>query len=329
MDNRPSVFISYNWNSDSLATNIENRLCPFANVHRDKSSIKEWQSLVDFMKTIRINDFAVLIISDDYLKSEACMYEVTQLMKEEKWFDYSMFVVEDSAKVIYNVTKQLDYVEYWNNKYLELANKLKNFDSTTVIYQTKELKKIEEIKLNIGEFVDKIAKLNNPKVEDVIEKIVDRVNQGGSYKVNNLIDNSNKPIFDIKILDINKKIRGIAEIVDNPFNSRQVYRSQHKNVQLSIELVNDIVIRDVFMFNKLIDTIMKPKNIYYMTIAYEDSPDTRYTKYVTILKYEDYKDENGIPLEILVKYKDSLGEDEIQHFQLKCNNDQFYYTVES
>ncbi len=39
------------------------------------------------MKSIRNQDYVILIISDYYLKSKNCMFEVTEIMKEQEYKD--------------------------------------------------------------------------------------------------------------------------------------------------------------------------------------------------------------------------------------------------
>ena len=66
------------------------------------------------MQTIRDNDFAVLLISDAYLKSANCMYEVLEIMKEQKFRTRIFPAIIDSA--IYSTDKQIEYVQYWENR---------------------------------------------------------------------------------------------------------------------------------------------------------------------------------------------------------------------
>lgn len=54
-----------------------------------------------------------MIISDAYLKSVACLYEIMQLLKGDNWVYHSMFLVEDSAKGLYKSLGQHEYVKYW------------------------------------------------------------------------------------------------------------------------------------------------------------------------------------------------------------------------
>ena len=54
------------------------------------------------MKSIRTQDFAILVISDNYLKSVACMYEVIQLMKEDDWLSKTMIMLADDINIFWN-----------------------------------------------------------------------------------------------------------------------------------------------------------------------------------------------------------------------------------
>ncbi len=70
MTDKPSVFISYNHGSTSLVTELVKRLDGFADVHWDRN-VGPWGSFTEFMNSIRNQDFAVLIVSDAYLRSLA------------------------------------------------------------------------------------------------------------------------------------------------------------------------------------------------------------------------------------------------------------------
>ena len=84
---KPTVFISFNNKYRDFVDCLEERLSKEANVLRYEDQIPAWGSFVSFMDTIKEQDFAVLVISDEYLKSFACMYEVTQVMKCDNWKD--------------------------------------------------------------------------------------------------------------------------------------------------------------------------------------------------------------------------------------------------
>lgn len=175
MKERPSVFISYNHSSDNIVNMLEQELQDIADVHRDISFVKPWDSFKEFMDSIRNNDYAVLVISDLYLKSEACLYEVLQVMKNENWDSHVMFVVEKDAKKVYRTKNQLEYIGYWEKEAADLRDALSGHGFESVIHQAERLKRIEMIKLNIGEFLSKVADANNPSEKEAIRAVIDRI----------------------------------------------------------------------------------------------------------------------------------------------------------
>ncbi|MBR3245129.1 MAG: toll/interleukin-1 receptor domain-containing protein, partial [Parasporobacterium sp.] len=173
---KPTVFISYNRASGyDLADTLQIELSTYADVKRDIKDIENWGSISEFMNTIREQDFVVLIITDAFMKSEGCLYEVMQLMKDKNWDQRVMYVVADDAHCIYDSVSQLNYLSYWESKAAELSNKLRNHKLGAISASIDNLKKIELIVLNIGEFMAKVRDSNNPKTEDAITAVIERV----------------------------------------------------------------------------------------------------------------------------------------------------------
>ena len=174
---KPTVFLSYNWGSDTIADEVEKRLSPIATVLRDKSSIKPWGSIGEFMKQIRKTDLVVVALSDTYLKSVACMFEITHLIKDEEWPSYSLFLVEDSAQGIYKSLGQLEYIKYWQEKLEELEKELSGLNPALVTSQAEDLKKIKIIQLQLNDFMRKVADCNNPDLNRALDIAERRVKE--------------------------------------------------------------------------------------------------------------------------------------------------------
>ena len=172
----PSVFVSYNRGSSDFVDKMEKSLAGICNIKRDKNEIGDWESITDFMKTIRKEDFAVLVISDSYLKSTACLFEVIQLMKDENWDKHTMYVIMDDAKTLYDLGGQLDYIQYWENHYKDIYKKIEQLPLESAHKQIEQLNKITTIKNEIGEFLNKVSDANNPSTDEVISKIKYRIN---------------------------------------------------------------------------------------------------------------------------------------------------------
>ena len=170
----PSVFISYNWDNDNVASEVETALSGKAVVCRDKKDIPDWGSLSDFMKSIRKQDFAVLVISEPYLKSSACLFEVMQLMKDEDWNEKAMYVVLRGSN-IYNSLGRADYISYWAEHCKKLDATITSLPASAASELNLDLRKAVTIRDNIGEFLTKVADTSNPDPDKVIRAIISRV----------------------------------------------------------------------------------------------------------------------------------------------------------
>lgn len=174
---RTTVFISYNQKSgDTIADKIQNRLAPVAQVVRDKTSIPDWGSIKAFMKSIRNQDMAVMIITEEYLRSSGCMFEVVEAMKDEGWDKHAMFVVADEATDIYTPKNWPRYLEYWKQEEAGLICAIESVgDAAKSIKLGEELHKVKCIEASLIDFLGCIADSKNPSVDEAVEKIYQRV----------------------------------------------------------------------------------------------------------------------------------------------------------
>jgi tetratricopeptide (TPR) repeat protein len=165
-----TLFLSYSWNDTSIADKLDNIFQPTGlEVKRDIRYLGYKNSIKDFMTTIRDTDFALLIISDNFIKSANCMYEVLELVKEKNYKDRVLPVVMDGTK-IYSAVDRLAYIQYWTKQYKELQVLLSTIKPTDVLELLKELKHIENIKTNIDEFLAYISDVNIPRYSSLSDK---------------------------------------------------------------------------------------------------------------------------------------------------------------
>ena len=176
----PTVFISFNKESKETANRIYDRLSGVAKPRMYSFDLKSWGSLTKFMKSIRKDDFAVFVISDKFLKSEGCLYEVSQLMKDEDWIKKSMFVVEDSAKGVYEYPKRVNYMRYWNK--CQIAADEIPPDLPLSLIDTSNAERIKEIVGSIKDFLNAVNDAKNPSVEKAIGEIVERASSHNATK---------------------------------------------------------------------------------------------------------------------------------------------------
>lgn len=112
-----SLFISYNREQKDFADKIESSVRSVCPILRDTNDIAPWGSIEEFMNRIRQAEYAVLLISDEYLKSINCMYEACQLYKDVNWKARTMYVVLGNADLnVYTVANHERYIRYWMTK---------------------------------------------------------------------------------------------------------------------------------------------------------------------------------------------------------------------
>lgn len=170
-----TIFLSYNWHDGETADRIDKYLSriPGITVKRDVRDIGAWKSIREFMKSIREQDYAVLIVSDLYLKSKNCMFEVTEVMKEREYADRIFPAVVEAG--IYDPLVRAKYISYWQQECDKLESAIKGLDPAGTVELAEDLKRYKTIASSIGEFLSMVADRNNPDIQDVevqIEKAV-------------------------------------------------------------------------------------------------------------------------------------------------------------
>ncbi|SQJ00851.1 Uncharacterised protein [Fusobacterium ulcerans] len=127
---------------------------------RDERDLKYKQSLEEFMKQIREHDFALLLISHDYLLSENCMYELLQVLKEKEYQKKILpLILIDN---FFDSTLKISYIKKWVEKINQLEQEIKNMVengmSAHISEESKKLKKYKSIENEIGEIITNLQK---------------------------------------------------------------------------------------------------------------------------------------------------------------------------
>ena len=154
-----SVFFSYKWEEKSIniVEKIESAFkLNFIKTVRDKEDLKYGDSVVNFMKEIGLSKYVIVIISNNYFRSEFCMFELMQVY-ENNVFDHLLPVILPNS-MLTNKTIIQSHINYWKSK---MNNSLKTGEGDIVLYA--------KIVDNIEDIIDKIRDI---KIEDLdkIEK---------------------------------------------------------------------------------------------------------------------------------------------------------------
>lgn len=192
------MFLSYSWNDSDLANTIDNELSSLGvDIKRDIRDIGTWTSIKEFMSTIKNQDYVVIIVSQSYLKSPNCMYEVMELFKDSHYKDKILSIVTSDAD-IYNPISRANYISYWEEETKKLEKAIKPLKIENTAELIIELRKYKSIEATIASFLDIVSDKNNPKIIDAVEKIKEIVCANRLIHFTTMSDNKQKNI-EIKV----------------------------------------------------------------------------------------------------------------------------------
>jgi tetratricopeptide (TPR) repeat protein len=156
MPKKPSIFISYSSKNKKIADYIDtifqkNKIT----LTRDIRDVAFKESFKEFMQKIRNTKFAILVISDDFLKSRNCMFEVIEFLKEQDFDEkFLPVVLEDVSLDPVGKTK---YLQYWENEYERLKKEAESLKPEDIVTPAKDLRHYKHISMHIGDFLDKLS----------------------------------------------------------------------------------------------------------------------------------------------------------------------------
>lgn len=156
-----TIFLSY----CSIDRDLADIICDYFD-ERHSIELKRYDSLPykgslkSFMQTLPEHDFVIMIVSNGFLESQACMYEVGELISDRNFANKLLFVIVDSEDVnyykiaptnsvganIYNLEGRVQYTTYWETKLAKARESVAQIisDSAKVEHQS-ELREIQKI----------------------------------------------------------------------------------------------------------------------------------------------------------------------------------------
>jgi TIR domain. len=129
-DYERSVFISYAWGGqrEEIVNQIDKALrARGINLIRDKRDLGYKGSIREFMERIGRGNCVIVVISDKYLRSHNCMFELVEIAEGKQFHDRIFPLVLNDAD-IYDPLKRIEYIKYWEAKRAELAEAIKTLD---------------------------------------------------------------------------------------------------------------------------------------------------------------------------------------------------------
>jgi len=121
------------------------------------------------MEEIRDCDFAILLISEKYLKSKNCMKEVLHVLKDKNYEEKILPIIVDNPS-FYSTPGRIKYSQYWQDEKNEVDKLLSTLPTTSIVKEIAELKILEDIAHNINDFLIYISDINNITFEKLKEE---------------------------------------------------------------------------------------------------------------------------------------------------------------
>jgi hypothetical protein len=158
-----AVFVSYAWGGDSERT-VDELEKAFAErgirIVRDKKELGYKGSIQDFEQRIGQGQCVILVISDKYLRSEHCLYELVEI-EEHKDFRKRIFPVVLSDAHIYKALDRLSYIKHWDEQIAQLNHAIKQVSvMTNLAGISADLDKYARIRANLDHLTDLLSDMN-------------------------------------------------------------------------------------------------------------------------------------------------------------------------
>ncbi|MVM31186.1 TIR domain-containing protein [Spirosoma sp. HMF4905] len=174
-NSKKTIFFSYAWNDaeegnksreilvDDLYESLKSE---GFNVIRDKIDL-EYRGLISkFIEKIGQGDAILVFISDKYLKSPYCMFELYEIyrnstLSKEK-FVLKILPVRIETLYLNNPSVLLEYFQYWENLENEWKKLVLSYLSSSTLNQ---FEKIKTIRYKIGELISHLNDMNSETIE--------------------------------------------------------------------------------------------------------------------------------------------------------------------
>ena len=158
----PEVFVSYAWNTESnvIVDRIQQALGQEGiRLIRDREEVRYRDSIRDFRRRIGQGKCVVVVISDKYLKSENCMFEMIEIAKTPVLRERIFPIVLSDAN-IYKATGRIKYVRYWEDEIQELDEALKTVRGDNLTKLQEDLNVYSEIRRLFDGIADTLRDMN-------------------------------------------------------------------------------------------------------------------------------------------------------------------------
>lgn len=161
-DSAAEVFISYAWGGagEDIVNAIDKSLQDRGiKIVRDKRALGYRGSIKTFMERLGKGDCVIVVISDKYLRSPNCMFELVEIAGN-KQFEDRIFPVVLSDADIYRPVQQIQYIKHWENEIKQLNKSLNGVGRANLQGIYDQLNLYDRIRDNISKLTAILSNMN-------------------------------------------------------------------------------------------------------------------------------------------------------------------------
>lgn len=157
-----AVFISYAWGGEreAVVNQIDQALqAREIKIIRDKRDLGYKGSIKKFMGRIGQGNCIIVVISDKYLRSPNCMFELVEIANSQEFHERIFPVVLSDAN-IYDPIRRIEYIKYWEGKIAELDKAMREVGMANLQGIRDEIDQYTRIRARIAELTDILKDMN-------------------------------------------------------------------------------------------------------------------------------------------------------------------------
>jgi len=162
------IFFSYAWDQDeALIMQLYNSLKNDGfNVIKDKENIGYKGVISKFMNEIATADFVIVAISDKYLKSKFCMYELYEIFRNSGMnsdrFGKKIFPIRIDESLNLNDPDVVNgYIRYWKEQEQEWTKRVKDESDSITEEQARQYQFVKRLVIDIRNILSCLADINS------------------------------------------------------------------------------------------------------------------------------------------------------------------------
>ncbi len=212
----PEIFISYAWGGESeeIVNELDHAIQQKGIVIiRDKRDLGFKGVITDFMKRIGQGKAVIIVISDKYLKSTYCMFELIEIFRysrDNNEFIERIFPIVLSDAKIFNPLDRVEYFKYWKSEKEKLEKLITELGADAIMVIGDDYKVYQKIINEYGEVAKILSDINSLSTQihrdDNYETLIEAISKKNNYKQEQTI-----PINQIRELIAQNKIEKAIE----------------------------------------------------------------------------------------------------------------------